>query len=525
MLDRTPKQTDPERWTAASGAGMVVTSHYLATGAGAEILGAGGSAADAAIAASLALGVVEPAGSGIGGMAMAVIHTSDGATLAFPGPCRCPRSATPEAVAASKRYRGYRAVATPGQPALLDALHTRYGRLNLRLLVEPAIRLANDGYPITPLQEQLIRRYARVLGRRSAGSLFLESGRPLAEGSILRQPILAGTLARLAEAGFRDFYRGAIARSIVADMEAADGFVGAADLAAYPEPEPVDPISARFGDIDVRTMPPPGGGAALVQMLNMFEAAAGPDFDADTPEGTALLASLIRLARTDRLRFRLKTGPDSLGGAACLVDAAWASRRVQSLGEGLREPDGKGETSHLAVADGEGNIVSMTQSLERSFGAAEASPRLGLLYNGFLRAFKVRNRKHPHFLEPDRPARSNACPTILLRDARPWGAIGSTGSERLASGIFQVLVRLRRQSPFAAVLAPRIHATPDGVLMYEDRLDASVLEGLRREGFQPEPHGPYSFRFGGLNLITSEEGRFVGVAEPRRDGTASPPGS
>jgi gamma-glutamyltranspeptidase/glutathione hydrolase len=258
---------------------------------------------------------------------------------------------------------------------------------------------------------------------------------------------------------------------------------------------------------------------ALVQMLNMFDVATGPDFDPDSADGTLLLADIVRAAREDRIRHRMTTGAESMGAAAELIGVDYAATRVRSL---RCAAEGSGETSHIVAADGDGNVVSMTQSIERSFGAAERS-RLGFLYNGYMRAFKVRNRRHPHFMAPGAPARSNASPSILIRDGGACGAIGSTGSERLASGMFQVLVRLRHEDPYAASAAPRIHATPTGELLYEDRLPVPVLDRLRAAGYELRPFSPYAFNFGGLNLITRSDGGWVGVSEPRRDGTAAGP--
>jgi gamma-glutamyltranspeptidase/glutathione hydrolase len=173
--------------------------------------------------------------------------------------------------------------------------------------------------------------------------------------------------------------------------------------------------------------------------------------------------------------------------------------------------------------DSQGNAVAMTQSIERSFGSCEITPELGFLYNGFLRSFKVVNQRHPHYLRPGAPARSNAAPTLVLRQGKPWAALGSTGSERLASGIFQVLLRLGRQGPFEAVHAPRLHATPEELVLLEaDRFPAACLEALERHGFSLERLEPYSFRMGGLQLVVREDEAFRGVGEPRRDGAAAP---
>lgn len=170
--------------------------------------------------------------------------------------------------------------------------------------------------------------------------------------------------------------------------------------------------------------------------------------------------------------------------------------------------------------------MSLTQSIERCFGAALMVPELGFLYNGYLRTFKVRNRRHPHYLRPGTPARSNAAPTIVFRDGRPQVALGSTGSERTASGIFEVLLRLRRERPFDAVYGPRLHSTAERhVLWEEERFPEASREALVEDGFTPESAGPHSFKMGGLHLVVRDGETLTGVAEPRRDGAAAGPGA
>ena len=174
--------------------------------------------------------------------------------------------------------------------------------------------------------------------------------------------------------------------------------------------------------------------------------------------------------------------------------------------------------------DGYGNAVALTQSIERNFGAAVVTPSLGFIYNGYLRAFKVENRQHPHYLRPGAPARSNAAPTMLVQGGRAWAVVGSTGSERMASSIFEVLLRLKRQGPFDAVHGPRLHATPENLVLWEaDRFPHGCAEALRQNGFTLKSLAPYSFKMGGLQLVVREKASFLGVAEPRRDGAAGAP--
>lgn len=521
-LDRTGARDRPELWTARSSGGVVAAAHYLAAEAGAEVLAAGGDAVDAAAAASLALGVVEPFGSGLGGMAaMTLLRADSGAVTWLPGLCRAPRRATAEAVAqAPSRYRGPQAVAVPMLPAVLDVALQRYGRLPLEGVFEPAVRLADEGYPLTPLQAMLAELYRRPLARRNAAALFLDAhGEAPQPGSIRRFPALAATLRRLAREGLRDFYEGGVARAIDDDFRRSGGFLRLDDLAVVEPPREREPLRGSFDDLEVCAPGPPAGGIALLEMLRLVEAVErriGEPLELDSPAGAVRAARLIRRARLDRRRLRLDVGDETPAGAAVLLTSEYAAERAAELA------DGAGETSHVSVADARGNLVSLTQSIDRTFGAGFVTPELGFLYNGFLRAFKVGPPEHPHYLRPAAVARSNAVPAILLRDGRGWGAIGSTGSERTASGILATLLRLRAGDAFGAVAGPRLHASPDGQVWLErERFSAQACEALRADGFELRAWNAYSFKAGGLQLVVRDGDAWTGVADPRRDGCAA----
>ncbi|MDI6793467.1 MAG: gamma-glutamyltransferase, partial [bacterium] len=586
---------DASLWEGTSPRGIVVTAHYKATEAGVEILSEGGNAIDAAVASSLALGVVEPAGSGLGGMAMMMVYLAGrNRTFILEGPCRAPLAATPEKllslakefkrkhpekagqyndekIAGLVRKSGYQSVAVPTNPAVLGYALKAYGTCSPARVIEPAVRLAEEGYVITPFQYRLLKEYCSQIRKGSAASfLFGSEDNPPVPGTVLRQPVMANTLRRLAKAGFEDFYTGKIGRSILADMAKNNGFITAADLHEIPWPLEREPVVSTFGDWTIATMPPPGGGVVLIEMLNLFEELVPPDFDPDSPEAALLFAAIIRRARRDRRKYNLgeftrsgEKAPDLAGKVYARKTAAKLRRSLDHrLGhcdfpetmfleeirflrrsggrnddQGIRrEPEESGETSHLNVIDRFGNVVALTQSIERSYGAKAAAPDLGFLYNGFLKGFKLRNRRHPHFLRPGAIARSNACPTIVFQagraepagrpepGGRPGYAIGSTGSERMVSGIFQVIVRLLSQSPFEAVKAPRLHCTPEKQVFLEaGRFKPQALELLKKHKFELIPYHDWAFSVGGLHLAGQEPGKYWGVADPRRDGSAGGP--
>ncbi|MCP5244633.1 MAG: gamma-glutamyltransferase [Burkholderiales bacterium] len=540
MLDREDARNNPSLWYTSSSNGIVTSAHYKATEAGAQVLAMGGNAVDAAVATSLALGVVEPAGSGLGGMGMMMVHLKKEArTFVIEGPCRAPAKAKPEiyismaneymnhrsmestrenleSAAGIVRKSGYPAIAIPTNPATLSHALKNYGSMNLEQIMAPAISLAENGYLITPFQNKLMTEYRSQVRKGNAASLLFGGSDDVPKsGTLVKNPSLAKTLKHLSRHGLEDFYNGAIGKEIVEDMRLNNGFITADDMANIPWPRESRPINGNFKDWKIMSTPPPGGGTTLIQMLNLFEAMTRDNFDPDTPEAAVLFASIINKARIDR-RDSFKKAHDK---SENLSSGTYASQTADRLRANL---SGEGETTHFNAIDRYGNVVSMTQSIERSFGSKIATPGLGFLYNGFMKAFKLRNKKHPHYLKPGAVARSNASPTIVFKDKKPIFAIGSTGSERIASSMFQVLTRLLNQSPFEAVKAPRLHCTPERQVFLEaERFSTDTISLLKKHGFEINPYDAWSFSVGGLHLAGTNDNKCWGVAEPRRDGAAA----
>lgn len=520
MLSRESSRDDKSLWSYTSNKCIISSAHYHATTAGIEILSKGGNAVDASIAVSLALGVVEPAGSGIGGNGMVMLHIgSKGRTYAIEGPCLAPVNARPEAIRQSPRRYGYKAVAVPTNVAVMEYILTKYGTMTTQEVIAPAIKLAERGYKITSLHFGQTNNYLKRLSESTAAQFTLgPDKKPFPEGTLIKQPVLARTLRKMAENGFLDFYTGDIAKSIVGDMSENGGFICEEDLENIPWPLEKDPVEGNFGNLQVKTLPPPGGGETLLQMLELFDELEPDGFDPDSASAAVLFATIINRARLDRIKFRLgKT--DKFGKE---LPERLSKENTEMIANELRkELEKDTETSHICVMDSEFNVVSLTQSIERSFGAKVATADLGFIYNGYMKAFKIENKNHPHYLKPRAPARSNASPTIAFQNQIPKIAVGSTGSERLNSGIFQVLVRLKSQVPFKAVSAPRLHCTPEReVLLEADRFPEEAKEALRVQGFTLNPLDPWSFKMGGLHLTIYDGESFSGVAEPRRDGAA-----
>jgi gamma-glutamyltranspeptidase/glutathione hydrolase len=361
LLDLAGHKLHRPQRVAGSRQGMVATAHYRATEAGAEILKAGGNAVDAAVAAAFALGVCEPAASGLGGQTMMLIHLADKRrTFALDGSSRAPNGAMPGLVNKPERLHGYKATTVPSTPAVLGYAVDQYGKLDLPRLLEPAIRLAEEGYQISLLQHALTRRELKKLRAGTAALFFLNEGvRVHRPGTLFRQPVLAKTLRRLSSRGINDFYSGGIARKIDQDMARNGGLVRREDLAQIPVPIERRPVSGRLGTMRVLTFPPPGAGRTLIEMLNIHEQISPAHRDLDSPEGALVLAETIRRASLDRQDrpFDPNYFPQVSGGRMLKPD--YAKVVARQIAKRVRT---KGETTHLSVMDSEGKSSPIAAS-------------------------------------------------------------------------------------------------------------------------------------------------------------------
>lgn len=526
QLDLTRVRLPWPQRVAASRHGVVATQQARATEAGVEILEAGGNAVDAAVASAFALGVCEPAASGIGGQTMMMLHLAEPRnTVALDGSSRAPNRATPGALDSKQRLRGHTATTVPSTPAALGYALQTYGTLPLARVLEPSIRLAEEGFQVTELLNRLTRREIKKLREGTAAPFFLkEGGRAYPVGSVFKQPVLAATLRRLAKAGIEDFYTGKIARAIAADMKRNGGLIHRDDLAQIPWPIERRPISGRFGPNRILTFPPPAAGRTLIEMLNILGHFPERRWSPDTPKGAAILAETIRRAFLDRRDRPFDPAFYPQIEERHQLGADYAKRVAGQVRDRLRvKPASElsGETTHLSVADGDGNLVALTQSIERVYGSMQASPELGFLYNNYMSAFEYEDISHPYHLRPNAVPWASVAPTIVFRGRRPWLAIGSPGSERITSSIMQVLVRLDRQSPMDAVAAPRLHCSLAGKVSLEaTRMRDDIPPYLQRRKYEIDEREPWSFYLGCVQLVVREGKEWIGVADPRRDGSA-----
>lgn len=517
--------------------GVVSAASPEASEAGAEILALGGNAVDAAIAVQFALGVTEPAMSGLGGQTQMLIQRPGESAIALNGTSYSPRGTPIDAT--RDALMGRRASTIPATVRTLDyAWRTMgSGEVSWEQLLGPAIRYAEEGFVVGPFRHLVwVRHREDLAGDSAAAALFLRpDGTVPQPGSVFRQPVLARTLRRLAEEGGSAFYEGEMARQIAGDMAARGGWIELEDLAGTPEPRPVPAIATSFHDTEVATFPPPAGGWVVLQALNLMELQDSPNWRADGDAHARGVAEALRIAHRSRATDPVEDLVDYAEGVSDRISKETARQRwrardqgaVQGAAQQDRPNDaGRGETTHFTVVDGDGLMVAATASVNGYFGARAAHPELGFLYNDYMREFVVGEPDHPFALRPGAMPYSSMSPTIVSRDGEPVLGLGSPGSARIPSAVAQVIDRwVTLGQPIGdAVAAPRLHVVPEALLYVEGAPEQPAPLWVADLGFEyvvPSFHlsvaelNPY---FGGVHAVAWEQGGWRGAADPRRDG-------
>ena len=510
-------------------AGAVASASPEATAAGVEILERGGNAIDAAVAVSLALGVSEPAGSGIAGQTVMLVKPPGAEAFVINGTTWSPRKLPSDVTADQLRY-GHTAAAVPSTIRVLDLAWRRHGsgELAWAALLEPAIRVAEEGFVIGPFRQRAFGRYHEVLVRQpaAAGIFVRPDGIPRQVGELLRQPLLARTLRRLAEAGGDDFYRGGIAAEIAADMRANGGWITAEDLASFPEPAILPALAGSYRGYEVFTLPPPFAGWVVLQALNVLEHGDRAELAADDTGRRLALLDALRIAHTSRRDGPVLDFVDYSAAVGERISKQTARGLLDKYRSRIEDPAG-GETTHFSVVDGDGIVVAVTQSIDSYFGAGVAHSGLGFLYNNYMQGFQVDDASGPYALQALQMPKSSMSATILARDGQPHLVLGSPGSARIISAVVQVSsywVDVRPDIE-AANAAFRVHVVPpDSAYVEGPELSPEFLAGLAGRDFTlvrptfgvaDSQLDPY---FGGVHALAFEQGSWTGSADPRRDG-------
>lgn len=529
---------------------MVAAANPHAVEAGAKVLHAGGTAADAMVAVQTVLGLVEPQSSGLGGGAFLVWYdAATGEVTTLDGRETAPLAAMPtlfqdgngEPLQFFDAVVGGRSVGTPGTPALLEAAHRRWGQANWPSLFEPAIRLAEEGFAVSPRLAGLVERDAERLARfQTSAAYFLPQGEPVQAGAVLLNPDYAETLRALAKDGAGTFYSGPIAAEIVHAVSTAGGNPGvlsATDLALYQVKER-PAVCVAYRDFEACGMGPPSSGALTVGqilgMLNTYDLAA---LGAESAEAWRLIGDASRLAFADRSRYMADSdyvpvpthglvAADYLASRAELLQGDDALPEVSpgspEFDHALLADDESIElpsTSHISIVDRYGNVLSMTTTIENAFGSRLMAG--GFLLNNELTDFSFRTHANgvpiANRLEPGKRPRSSMAPTIVLRDGKPVLAIGSPGGSRIIGYVAKTIVAwadwgLNIQQALALPHLVNRFGTYD----LEAGTSAEALgDALSGMGYEVNVRDLNS----GLHAIEIGE-RLKGAADPRREGIA-----
>lgn len=507
---------------------VVATSQPLAAQAGVRMLLAGGNAVDAAVAAAIALVVVEPTGNGVGSDAFAIVR--DGAGLhGLNASGRAPRRWSPARFAgrAAMPERGWESVTVPGAVAAWADLSRRFGRLAFADLFAPAIGYARAGFLVSPRVAALwAEEAARLDGQPGFRAAFMPGGRAPRTGERVVLPELAETLAEIAATGGESFYRGRLAERIAADARASGAALDADDLAAHRN-DWCTPIAERIGGLDVHQIPPNGQGVAALIALGILDRLGISAHPPESAEALHLQIEATKLALADAQAFVGDADHMGAGIVAGLLAPAYLDaragrvdrRRAQDFGAGA--PGGSG-TVCLAAADAAGMMVSLIQSNYHGFGSGVVVPGTGIALQNRGAGFTLAPG-HPNEVGGGKRPFHTIIPGFATRDGAAEIAFGLMGGRMQAQGHVQLMLRMEvwGQDPQTAADAPRWRVLGGRGVRLEAGFPAPALEALRAMGHEVAVGaGDLASGFGGAQIVRRIDDGYIAGSDPRKDGCA-----
>lgn len=529
----------------AVGTNCAVTSaDPQASQAGVDIMMAGGNAVDAAVATAFCVGVVEPWLSGIGGCGMMNIfmnETGEYEVLEYMETVPValePGMYNPE----TDKYTAKNA-AVPGQVAGLAKALERYGTMSLSEVLQPAIKLARDGFVVSErLASTLVEAFEMFEGE--AAEIYLNDGLPWAAGDIMTNEPLANTLQAIADNGAEEFYTGEVAQQMIDVLQANGSLMAMEDLAAYEVMER-EPITTTYYGYEVVTVPPPSnGGDWLLEMLNIMEEEDIAQYELNSAEYLYVFNEACRTALIDsysyigdpaffNLPIEQMTSKEFAKERAELIDVStmqampevpFSDLPVEKLNPTAEESL---HTTHLVVMDPDGNIVSTTNTLGNGWGCQFYAEGLGFYYNSHVNNLDHSNPDSPDYVMPGKRVRSTISPSFVLKDGEPVMAIGSPGSLAIPPAIAGVInnTLLYGMELQSAVNLPRAQGItrskgqcPPTLTIELPRFDAEVVAELEAMGYTMKDCGDYSSSVGGIAalLLDADNGVIYAAGDPRR---------
>lgn len=508
--------------------GMAATSHPLATIAAIDTLKAGGTAADAAIAAVATLCVVEPAMTGIGGDCFCLVAKPDAPVWGYNGSGRAGSAASAEKL----RAKGVKhkidatsphAITVPGAIEAWEAILKAHGRFGLDRALQPAIRHAEDGFPVAPRVASDWATFAEKLApHKGSAKYYLVNGGAPEVGHVMRQSALAATLRAIAKGGAKAFYEGEIAADIAATVQAAGGDIAAEDIARH-KGDVVTPISTNYRGLDIVELPPNGQGLTALVLLNILENFDLAKLDPTGAERYHLSLEAARLAFGVR-DTHIADPAFMREPVAGLLDKGFAKKLSALLNPDKRVPLPKAptptsDTIYMTVVDRDRMAVSIINSLYSAFGTGICTEKTGIMLHNRGTGFVV-EQDHPNMIAPGKRPMHTIIPALAMRGGRCVMPFGVMGADYQPMGHMQVVTNMvdYGMDVQQAIDAPRVFFV-DETTEIEHGVSAQAIEGLKARGhnvvLRPAPHG------GGQAIqIDWERGLLIGGSDPRKDGCA-----
>ncbi|NRB54040.1 MAG: gamma-glutamyltransferase [Saprospiraceae bacterium] len=541
--DRLTGQTFATRSEVLAQNGMAATSQPLATQVALDILKKGGSAMDAAIAANAVLGLVEPASCGIGGDIFAIVWDAKTEKLyGFNGSGRSPKSLDRDYFVERNMdyipFTGPLPVSVPGCVDGWFEMHKKFGKLEMKDILHPAIEYARNGFPVSEvIAYEMSTSTARRRNLPGFAETYMPGGSAPRKGQVFKNPDLGNTYEKIANGGRDAFYKGDIAKTIDQYMKKHGGMLRYEDMASHTS-NWVEPISTNYRGYDVWELPPNGQGTAALQMLNILEPYDIRSMGFGSAEYLHVLTEAKKLAYEDRAKFYADPEFNQLPTEELISKEYAAERRkLISMDEAADAyPAGEiesGNTTYLTVADKDGNMVSLIQSIYAVFASGMVPDGLGFVLQNRGQMFNVKDADHFNVLEPGKRPFHTIIPAFITKDGKPWVSFGLMGGAVQPQGHAQIVVNLIDfdMGLQEAGDAPRMrHAgssqptgtvmTGGGTLNLESGFDYKAIRELRKKGhtisFAVGIYGGYqAIKFDAKNKV------YYGASESRKDGQAA----
>jgi gamma-glutamyltranspeptidase/glutathione hydrolase len=533
---------EPRRDVIAAN-GVVAAAHPLAARAGLGILQAGGNAVDAAIATALALGVVEPNASGPGGGGFALVYIArEKKSYVVDFRETAPAKVRPDTYQARQKGKGvsnpsvtgYQAVAVPGELRGLEMLHKMFSTKPWAALVQPAIQQAEAGVVVSETLSQIVADEFDRLEKAPAmpwlQKNFYKDGLPVQPGDVVRNPELVQTLKKIAAGGAEVFYKGEIAGALVKEFaDKGEDWITADDLANY-KAVLREPLQGAYRGYAVVTLPPPSsGGLTLLELLNLLEGYDLARLGRGSVDYLHVTIEAQKLAFADRAEYMADPAFAKVPVAG-LLDKRYAGerratidlQRTKKASPGAPNKYESGSTTSLSVADKDGNLATITQTINHFMGAGVVPEGTGILLNDEMDdfEFKAGSLNTP---APGKRPLSSIAPVILLKDGKPLLTAGSPGATRIITAMANIVVNVVdfKQELREAILAPRFHNGNTTETSVEARFAPDVLKSLEARGHHFSVKRDLDLYFGGAQgVMCRSDGKLLGMGDPRRDGVA-----